>query len=272
MKIQSKKGNHTRRSFLLIALSLLIVVPLCSGACVTANVIDYAKNKASPLNVTEFTIGKVHSASLLKNGDLSILAELDSPNHPKSGLYAMTVSLPSLMENAGGLRSFGFRTQNTPSISGLPGYLYPMAKAKKFRGDLSQKDTSSSSIFIEELNLRRDEADRLLELLGDRNRDPSGEEKVYAVNFLSDEAAKAVQEDTGKTVEEKATVNETILLVYSPLMSSSSLPQPIAIAGAYEDESTNLYYLLVPPAIALDCLVLALQIVAQGGGSSLIFR
>lgn len=76
MKIQTKKGKHTSRSFLLVALSLLIVVPLCSGACVTASVMDFAKNKASPLNVTEFTIGKVHSASLLENGDLSILAEL----------------------------------------------------------------------------------------------------------------------------------------------------------------------------------------------------
>lgn len=257
MKPQTMTGNHRSKPFLLITLSLLIVVPLCSGACVTASVMDYAKIKASPSNVTEFTIRKVHSASLHQTGDISILAELDNPNHPKSGLYTMTVPHPPLTDNAEAIGSFGFRAEYTPSVSGLTSYLYPMGRAKKFNGDILPNDTSNSTILIEALNLHRNEAERLLESLGDLNRDRPGEEKVYVVNLLSDAAGKQLREDPGRAVDENSTVEKSVLLVYWPPLGSNSVPQPIAIAGAYEDESTNLYYLLVPPAAAFDALLIA---------------
>jgi hypothetical protein len=262
MKLQTIKRSYTSKPFLLITLSLLIVAPLCSGACVTPRAMDYAKSKASPSNVAHFTIGKVYSAMINENSDISILVELDHPNHPKSGLYTMTVPLPCLAGKADAIGSFGFREAYTLSVSGLPSYSYPMAKARKSSGDIVSKDFSNSSIPIEELNLHQDEAERVFELLGDLNRDPPGGEKVYVINLLSDEATKALQEDSGKTVEERATIDKTTLLVYWPLMSSSSLPQPIAIAGAYEDESSNLYYLLVPPAIAVDSFLIALAVAA----------
>jgi hypothetical protein len=268
MKPQTMTGNHRSRPFLLIALSLLIVVPLCSGACVTSSVMDYAKIKASPSNVTEFTIGKVYSASVLENGDLSILAELDNPNHPKSGLYTMTVPLPCLVENTDGIESYGFRAKYTPSASGLPSYLYPMGKAKKISGDrVQKKDSPNSSIHIEELSLHPDEADRLPELLGDLNRDPSAAEKIYVINLLPEASGKTLQEDPSKGVPENPIVEKSILLVYWPPLTAGRLPKPITIAGAYEDESTNLYYLLVPPAIAFDSFLIALAIAVQGASS-----
>jgi hypothetical protein len=264
MKPQTMTGKHPSRAFLLIALSLVIMAPMCTGACVTSKAMDYAKSKASPSNVAEFTIGKVHSAKVHENRDISILLELDHPNHPKSGLYTLTVPLPCLVGKADSIGSCGFREKYIASVSGLPSYLYPMGKAKKFSGDIVQmKDSSSSSMRIQALNLLPDEAERLLDLLRDVNGDSSGEEKIYVVNLLSDAAAKALQEDPGRTVEEKAMIDKTTLLVYWPLMSSSSLLQPIAIAGAFEDESTNLYYLLVPPAVACDSFLIALYVAGQ---------
>ena len=199
MKTQIMTGNHRSKTFLLIALTLLIMVPLFSGACVTASVMEYAKKRAAPSNVTAFTISKVHSASVLKNGDLSILVELGSPNHPKSGPYAMTIPIHSHMEDDATIESFGFRSEYSPSFSGLTTYLFPIGKAKKFSGDMVQKnDSSNSAILIEELNLHPDEAARLPEILGDLNRDPSGEQKVYVVNLLSGADEKTPQEETDR--------------------------------------------------------------------------
>lgn len=50
MKTQDMTENHRSRAFLLFALTLLIVAPLCLEGCVTASVMKYAKNKASPSN------------------------------------------------------------------------------------------------------------------------------------------------------------------------------------------------------------------------------
>jgi hypothetical protein len=243
---------------------LLIVVPLCSAGCVTPRAVHYAEFKASPSNATEFTIGKVHSASVLKNGDLSILAELNNPNDPKSGLYMMTMPLPSLLENDDAIGSFGFRTEGSHSGSGLKSYLYPMGKAKKVSGDTIQMEGSSNSpILIEKLNLHPGEAERLPQLLEDLNSDPPGEEKVYVVNYLSDGAAERPEEERGEITRETATIEKSILLVRLPSESSNSCPQTIAIAGAYEDESTNLYYLLVAPAIAVDSFLIALAVAVE---------
>jgi hypothetical protein len=268
MKTQIVIGNHRSKNFLLITLSTLIVALLCSGACVTSSVIEYAKIKASPSNVTEFTIGKVHSAQVQENSDISVLVEFGHPTHPKSGLYTITVPHPTKVENVDAMGSFGFREKYTPSVTDLPTYLYPMGKAKKVKEETVQmKDSPSSPVRIEEMNLHRDETERVLKLVGDMNKDPSGEPKNYTVNLLSGAAEKASKDGSGETVEKTATIEKTILLVQLRAPSSSSDPQTIVIAGAYEDESTNLYYLLVPPAIALDARLIALAIVAQGASS-----
>jgi len=277
MKLQTIIGNHTTRPFMLIAFSLLIVVPLCSGACVTPRAMDYARAKASPLNATEFTIGKVHSAEVHENSDISVIVELNHPTHPKSGLYAIKVPHPFHVENADAIESFGFRVKYTPSISGLPGYLYPMGKAKKVpEKRVQMKDSRSSPIQIEELTLYRDETERVVKLVGDLSRDAAGEKRIYTVNLLSDAIGKAAEEEPGKNAEKNATIEKTILLVHLPPLGSNSHPQTIAITGAYEDESTNLYYLLVPPAVAVDAFLIALAIaghVAQGAsGASLSFH
>jgi hypothetical protein len=268
MKTQDMTENHRSRAFLLFALTLLIVAPLCLGGCVTASVMEYAKDKASPSNVTAFAIAKVHSASVLENGDLSILAELDSPNHPKSGLYTMTIPIHPHMEDDAAMESFGFRTEYSPSFSGLTTYLFPLGKAKKFSGNMDQKNVRpNSSVLIEELNLHPDEAERLPELLGRLNRDPSGEQKVYVVNLLSGAAEKTGQEEADRATEERSTVEMGILLVNWLPPTSDGIPRPIGITGAYEDESTHLYYLLVPPAIAFDAFLIALAVVAQGASN-----
>jgi hypothetical protein len=178
----------------------------------------------------------------------------------------MTIPVPSLVENADAIGSFGFRAEYTPSVSSLTSYLYPMGKAKKVSGDPVQMEGSfNSSILIEELRLHPDETERFPQLLGDPNRDPPREGKVYLVNLLSDGAGKTLEEEPGKVTEETATIEKSILVVRLPSLDSHSDSRSIAIAGDYEDESTNLYYLLVPPAIALDSILIALAILAQGG-------
>ena len=125
------------------------------------------------------------------------------------------------------------------------------------------KDFPSSSISIEELNLQNDEAGRLLDIIEGLNGDCSGEEKVYMVNFLPDATSKVVGEDPDKVIEDNSYAEKNILLVYWPPLTSDPVPKTIAIAGAYEDESTRLYYFLVPPAVVADSLLIALCVVGE---------
>ena len=245
---------------MLIPLALLIMASLFSGACVTASVMEYAKKKAAPSNVTEFTIGKVHSAQVHEKGDISLVVELGHATHPEAGLYAITVPHPSQVENADAIGAFGFREAYTPAVSDLPTYLYPMKKANKVKEETAQmKDHPSSSVRIEELNLHRHEMGRVLDLARDLSKDAPGEQKIYRVNLLADAV------ETGPEEEPRKTVEKTILLVHLPPLNPNSHPQTIAIAGAYEDESTSLYYLLVPPALAFDSLLLAVAVVGTAG-------
>lgn len=265
MKTQIATGKRPGRHFLVIALCLLILAPLCLGACATPRAMNYAKSKASPSNVVEFSIGKVHSAQIYENSDISVLVQLDNLNHPKSGLYRMTVPFPCLAGKTDAIGSFGFREKYTPYVSGLPSYLYPMVKANKVNEEVvTMKDSPASPVPIEELDVHRDQTERVLELLGDLSRDPSGAQKVYVVNLLSDDAGKQYEKELGNTVD------KDILLVCLPPLSSGSPLQPIAIAGAYEDESTNLYYLLVPPAIAVDAFLTALAVAVYAAGGVLV--
>lgn len=261
MNTQIMTGNHGKRPFLMIALTLLILASLFSGACVTTSVMDYAKTKASFSNVTEFTIRKVHSAQIHENSDICVLVELGHPSHEKSGLYTMTVPLLSLIDNPDAIESFGLREKRTPSVYDLPTYLYPIGKAKKVNEEMVLiKDSAISPVRIEELNLHREEAERVLKLVGNLDKDPSGEQRIYTVNLLSDAVEEASEEEPGRTIAKNATIEKTILLVYSPPQSSSPHPRTIAVAGAYEDDSTNIYYLLVPPAIAFDAFLITVAV------------
>jgi len=60
--------------------------------------------------------------------------------------------------------------------------------------------------------------------------------------------------------EYEATKYSDVLLIYWPSEMDQDSVQPLGIAGGYEseDESTSLYYLLVPPAVMLDLILLGL--------------
>jgi hypothetical protein len=164
------------------------------------------------------------------------------------------------VENADAIGAFGFREVYTPAFSDLLTYLYPMKKAKKVKKEAPQtKDPPSCPVRIEELNLHWDETGRVLDLVRDLNKDASGEQKIFMVNLLTSGVERGSEEEPGKTVE------KTILLVHLPPLNPNSHSQTIAIAGAYEDESTSLYYLLVPPALAFDSLLFAVAVVGTAG-------
>lgn len=261
MNTQMTIANHRSKPFFIIALTLLILASAFSGGCVTASVMEYAKRRAAPSNVTEFTITKVHSAQVHEHSDISVVVELDHSTHPKSGLYTITVPDPSRAENAQAIESFGFREKYIASLSDLPIYLYPMGKAKKVEERTVQsKDPPSFPLTIEELNLHPDETERVRKLVEDLNKDPAGKQKIYVVNLLSDAVDKPREGEPDKTIERNVTIEKTILLVHVPLSSSDSHPQTIAIAGAYEDESTNLYYFLVPPAVVFDAFLITVAV------------
>jgi hypothetical protein len=100
-------------------------------------------------------------------------------------------------------------------------------------------------------------------LLIDFNKNQPVEERIFEVSFVFD----------GKNTEKDADVNhdevpdngnegsKEISLIYSPAQIDRQGIQPIIVSGVYEDNSTDIYYLFVPLAVAGD-VVLELSVIA----------
>ena len=80
---------------------------------------------------------------------------------------------------------------------------------------------------------------------------------------IGDQTKEAVAD---KTNDSRATGYPEVLLIYRPPGAGQEITDPIAIAGGYEskDESTNLYYMLVPPAVIIDAVVIMILCSAYG--------
>ena len=69
--------------------------------------------------------------------------------------------------------------------------------------------------------------------------------------------------DSEKAIECIETGSKENSLMYWSTQIDSRSYRPIIITGVYEDNSTNLYYLLVPPAFVGDVVVVTAFIVAM---------
>jgi hypothetical protein len=231
------------------------------SGCITPQVLDLAEEKSSPsVRYTDWNLKKVKSAVQQENGDISVIVELyESHQRNTSECYAITLPNPSMLKETTDLETLGFRRKE---IVGHPDrdspdtyindYLYPLVKAKKGCQELEPKKPPADSILpIVKLTVPEKDSDQLYTLLNELKAHGSPKEKLYEVKFLKGE------EDSGVEMNETEVAKYSdVLLIYWPSGMDQEFVQPIGIPGGYEseDESTNLYYLWVPPAVVLDAI------------------
>ena len=265
-KTELKKGTTTPQSLKLLYISLTLVFIFIVSCCITPRALDLAEEKSSPaITYTDWDIKKVRSAVEQENGDISVIVELyESHKRNTSESYAITLPNASLLKKTTSLEMLGFRGKEMvghPDSCG-PGpyideYLYPLAKAKKGRQKLEPRKLPIDSIVpIVKVTLPEKDRYQLYNILNGLKQQGSPREKLYEVKFL------AMEEDSSVEMNENEDTNYSdVLLIYWPSEMDQDSVQPLGIAGGFEseDESTKLYYLLVPPAVMIDLILLGLS-------------
>ena len=265
-KAELKIGTTTPQSFKFLYISLSFVFIFIVSGCITPRALDLAEEKSSPaITYTDWDIKKVRSAVEQENGDISVIVELsESHKRNASECYAITLPNASLLKKTTSLEMLGFRGKEMvghPDSYGrgpyIDEYLYPLAKAKKGRQKLEPKKLPIDSILpIVKVTLPEKDRYQLYNILNGLKQQGSPKEKLYEVKFLT------MEEDSSVEINENEDTNyPDVLLIYWPSEMDQDSVQPLGIAGGYEseDESTKLYYLLVPPAVMIDLILLGLS-------------
>jgi hypothetical protein len=264
-KTELKIGTATPQSFKLLYISLSLVFIFIVSGCITPYALDLAERKSSPtVTYTNWNLKKVRSAVEQENSDISVFVELyESHKRNKSECYAITLPNPILLKETTDMETLGFRGKEIvghPDSYGpgpyIDDYLYPLAKAKKGCQKLEPKKLPADSILpIVKVTLPEKDRYQLYNILNELKQQGSQKEKLYEVKFLT------MEEDSSVEMNENEDTNYSdVLLIYWPSGMDQDSVQPLGIAGGYEseDESTKLYYLLIPPAVTLDLILLGL--------------
>lgn len=258
-----------RITFLLLPALSLFFVSLISG-CATDAALKLARQKSAPtITYKEWGISGVTSAVKQKNGDIGVCLELlEHNNANKTERHAIYLPVVSLLEEKTDLETFGFseikvagHCDGASTDRRIAEYLYPMPEAEKGCRKLeSSKYPADSILPIVEIVLPVKDRSRLYSFLNELEAQGVSGEKLYEVKFLHPQ-----KDAWDKTKDSRAAEYSDVLLVYRPSGMGQDIVAPFAIAGGYEseDESTNLFYLLVPPAFALDAIVVMVILAAH---------
>lgn len=199
-----------------------------NGCTFTPKALQLANEKAAP-KYEYWNITKIESVVKQENGDISLCVELnriDEIEKPK--LNTLTIPLSVLNGEANQPVRHGFYPGDCPSRC----YWYPIEKVEKGCDKITPENASSKSILpMERLTVYSQ--DQLYEFIDSHNENPNIAEKIFEVSHVSSNTAE----------------------IYWFAQIDQQRTSPISIAGVYEDTSTNLYYLTVPPAIIGDAIV-----------------
>jgi hypothetical protein len=243
--------------FILIILAMTSLLYL--NGC-TEKALQLAKDKASPENVEFWEIKSIVSAVKHENDDISICVGLNESGEPgESKLYTISLSPPSLSGDIDAIEKLKLRPEEC-LFDNTPCYWYPIAKTK--RGCESVDLTISSSIFvlpIENISVNKKNRHQLYNLLIDFNKAQPVKERIFEVSFVYDgeTAVKDADADNDEVTNNSTEGSKDISLIYWSDQIDKNGIKPIIISGVYEDNSTNLYYLMVPLAVSGDLALTA---------------
>jgi hypothetical protein len=222
--------------------------------------LQVAKDKASPENVEFWEIKSIVSAVKHENDDISVCVGLNESDEPgESKLYTISLSPPRLSGDIDAIEKLKLRPEEC-LFDNTPCYWYPIAKTK--RGCEPVDLTISSSIFvlpIENISVNKKNQHQLYNLLIDFNKAQPVKERIFEVSFVYDgeTAVKDADADNDEVTNNSTEGSKDISLIYWSDQIDKNGIKPIIISGVYEDNSTNLYYLMVPLAVSGDIALTA---------------
>jgi hypothetical protein len=238
--------------FILIFLSLVLLFYF-SGC--TTQALQLAKEKASPENAKYWKIKNVVSAIKKDNGDISVCVELsESGTGGKPRLDILTLPRSILTGDVNAIESFRLRPGGCP-FDNATCYWYPIEKTEPGCEAVGPGTLSSASLLpVENISVNHKSRHQLYTLL---NKNQPMTEKIYEVSYVFDEEDTKNEKETGndEVIDSKTKGSQDISFIYWPAHIGQQDIRVMSITGAYEDNSTVIYYLIVPLAFAGDVVV-----------------
>jgi len=248
--------NSNILEFFILILLALVLLFYFSGC--TAQALQLAKEKASPENAKYWKIKNVVSAIKKENGDISVCIELsESGTGGKPRLNILTLPRSILTGDVNTIESFRLRPGECP-FDNATCYWYPIEKMKPgCESDGPDTLSSASIVPVENISVNHKSGHQLYTLLEMLNKNQPMTEKIYEVRFVFDEEDTKTEKETSndEVIDSKTKGSKDISFIYWPAHIGQQDIREMCIAGAYEDNSTVIYYLMVPLAFAGDVVV-----------------
>lgn len=246
-----------------LAFIILAIVSLFYLYGCTEKALQLARDKASPLNIEHRKIKGIISAARLENEDIAVCVELnDVGEKAEPKLNTIILPLSILTGDNSTYERLKLHPENC-QFGGITCYWYPIKKATTGCETLSaEKRLSASVIPVERLAVDNKDRKQLYDLLHQADKNQPFTEKIYEVSILFGRENTGKKPGPDEAIDDRETEFKDILLIYRPGRMGQQGLKPIGILGTYEDNSTGLYYLLVPLAFAGDVVVVVVAITA----------
>jgi hypothetical protein len=205
-------------------------------------------------------IKSVKSAVKQENGDIKVCAELaNSMGLGSFESYIINLPLSSLKDGVADLETLGFRKEGCKGnivyteydygrrkycADDIIYYFFPIEKTQKDCSQISSESLTMGSVLpIEKLTVNLKKIGQLSSLLNSRNKEHPYLERVYEVNFVSDEEGIAIENGDDGTKETLGKNAKEIRLVYYPpqiAQEASNMPIfPMGFSGGYDREDQD---------------------------------
>ena len=262
--MKQKKLLITSKILRFFVFAFLATVSLLWLSGCTTTALQLAREKASAENSEYWNINYVVSAAKQQNGNISVCVELnDSGETGMPQLNTLTLPLSMITADRNAIEKLGLRPAACP-FDDARCYWYPIKKAKRGCQPVDAETSSAGSIVPVEKFIANNKGRNLrYRLSNDSNKHPQTTEKIYELSFQTDKRDIEPEMDSDEAMDCTETGPKENLLMYWSTQIDSRSYRPIIITGAYEDNSTNLYYLLVPPAFVGDVVAVTAIIAAM---------
>jgi hypothetical protein len=251
------------REFLILIFLAMVSIFYFNGC--TAKALQIAKHQASPQNEEHWKIKSVVSAAKQENGDISVCVELSESGEPgKPKLDTIILPLSVLSGDTDAIDRLSLRPSEC-FFGNAACYWYPIEKTQNGCEPVSPSTSSSTSVLpIENINLNNKNRHQLLNLLINFNKIQPIKERIYEVSFVFGEEDTKIETDTDndESMDNSSKGSKDIALVYWPAQIGQQDMQSIILTGVYDDNSTDLYYLMVPVAFVGDVVAFTAAAVA----------
>jgi hypothetical protein len=257
-RLRTDANSKTYLDFVILVIASLFYLYGC-----TEKALQLARDKASPLNIEHRKIKSIISAVRLENEDIAVCVELNDSGEKAEPKMNTIILPPSIL--TGDNSTFERLKLHTEDcqFGNIACYWYPIKKAKIGCETLSSEKLLSASVIpVERLAIDNKDRKQLYDLLHQIDKNQPFTEKIYEVRILFDKENIGKKPGPDEAIDDRETEFKDILLVYRPGRMGRQGLKPIGVLGTYEDNSTDLYYLLVPLAFTGDLVVVAVAITA----------